>query len=310
MKAVAILLLWFTLHGLAYGQETPYYTVVAKAGDGVFSLLRSEGLDPVKYYGEFLELNAPELGGNSLLKQGTGYKIPKVEDNYRNKGLLVEVDQGGEQPIFDLELARMSPKTETLKDAIYYLIPENESRADQKFVWDITKDLAGELLVHGARVYILQAHGAAEDTALAQKGSQRLGAYVDAVNKRFLRNNGKYQRVLLIRSRVLDGALPIKVALFHDNKNEKGQRLAVNIQQALKGNSVSQTKATGGDMALQDRDGLYLSNNILPAMSLLTLENLGPRPDGNIVVRPNRERFVDWISHGIMNDYVELGIEE
>jgi len=310
MRTLKFLLLCLLAHSLAFAQEIPYYTVVAKAGDGIFSLLRKEGLDPVKHYGEFLELNAAVLGGNSLLKVGAGYKVPEADDNYRNTGLLIKTDQGGERPIFDLELAGMSPKSENLKDAVYYLINENEGRADTGFMGDIVKALAAELMIHGAKVYVLGTSDSPVDGALAQKETQRLGGYVDAVNKRFLQNSGKYQRVLLIRSRELDGSLPIKVALYHDNKNEKGQRLALNIQNVLKRNSVSQATVTARDMVLRDKGGLYLSNNILPAMSLLTLENTGSRSDGNIVVGPHRERFAGWISHGIMNDYAELEIED
>lgn len=295
---------------MAIAQETSYYTVVAKPGDGIFSLLRKEGLDPVKHYGGFLGLNAGELGGNSFLKVGARYKVPKVEDNYRNKGLLVKTDKDGEEPIFDLELAQMSPKSENLKDAVYYIITENQIRTTKGFVQDIVKSLAGDLMVHGAKVYVLGEGDSTDTTVVAKKGNQRLGNYIDAVNKRFLQNSGKYQRVLLIRSRDLDGSLPMKVALYHDNRNEKGQRLAVNIQNVFRAHSVSRVPPNARDMVFQDKGSLYLSKNILPALSLLTLENDSPKSDGTLVVAPNKERFAGWISHGIMNDYAELEIED
>src|SRR5688572_23183813 len=107
MRTLTFLSMCLMAHGLAFAQEPPYYMVKAEPGDGIFSLLRKEGLDPVNHYGEFLELNAGELGGKSLLKVGVGYKVPTVGDNFKNTGRLVGTDQGAERPIFDLELAQM-----------------------------------------------------------------------------------------------------------------------------------------------------------------------------------------------------------
>src|SRR5690606_41954597 len=90
MRTLKFLLLCLLAHSLAFAQEIPYYTVVAKAGDGIFSLLRKEGLDPVKHYGEFLELNAGMLHGGSFLKVGEDYRIPKSGDAFKNTGVVVK----------------------------------------------------------------------------------------------------------------------------------------------------------------------------------------------------------------------------
>lgn len=310
MKSLTFLFIWGFACTLAFSQETPYYTVKAGQGDGIFSLLRKEGLDPAKHYGEFLELNAGMLHQGSFLKVGEDYKIPRTGDAFKNTGVVVKTSQGVEEPLFDGELAQMSLKSEHLKDAIYYIIDEQEPRTENPFVRDLIKRLAADLMVHGARVYVMGDGDLAQSDAPVPKGPQRLGDYIDAVNKRYLQNSGKYQRVLVIRTRELDESLPMAVTLQHDRKNEKGQRLAANIQKVFKDNSTGPIATQDSDMVFQDRNSLYLSNNILPPLSLLTLENVSRKSNEKIVLSPNRERFAGWISDGIKRDYAELDIED
>lgn len=302
---------WVAAYSVATAQDSTYYTVVAQQGDGIFSLLRKEGLDPVKHYGEFLDLNAAQLGEGSFLKVGLPYRIPRSGDGLRSTGILIRTDrQGVEEPIFQGDLAQFSPQSDNLKDAIYYIINDNQDHATMEFVGDIVKDLAAELMVHGAKVYVLGEQDTTAQAMSALKGNQRLGGYIDAINKRFLQNRGKYQRVLVIRTLDLDGQGPFQVALYHDDRNQKGQRLAQNIQRVFKNNGLAGANSKVHVLATGDSSGLYLSNNILPALSLLTLEKSHPRSDGRPIAPPNKERFAGWISHGIMNDFAELEIEQ
>ncbi len=41
-------------------------TVVAKNGDGIFSMLRNEGINIVKYYAEFIELNQDNIKNGAI----------------------------------------------------------------------------------------------------------------------------------------------------------------------------------------------------------------------------------------------------
>jgi len=310
MKSLTFFLSWVCACTVAIAQETPYYTVKAEQGDGIFSLLRKEGLDPMTHYGEFLELNAELLHGGSFLKVGKEYRIPGSGDTFKNTGVVVKTPMGLEEPLFDRELAQMSLRSDQLKDAVYYIIDEQETRLENNFVRDLIKRLAADLMVHGARVYVMGDGDLDPNTGPRPKGPQRLGDYIDAVNRRYLQNSGKYQRVLVIRTRDLDESLPMEVTLQHDHKNGMGQRLAVNIQKAFRENSVGTISTKDPDMVFQDRNSLYLSNNILPPLSLLTLENSSRKSNEKIVLSPNRERFAQWIGNGIMRDYAELEIEE
>ncbi len=301
---------WVCAYSLAFAQDPPFYTVKAEPGDGIFSLLRKEGLDPVKHYGEFLELNAGMLHGGSFLKVGEDYRIPKSGDAFKNTGVVVKTTLGVEEPLFDRELARMSLRSDQLKDAVYYIIDDQETLLENTFVRDLIKRLAADLMVHGAKVYVMGDGDLDPSDGPLPRGPQRLGDYIDAVNRRYLQNSGKYQRVLVIRTRDLDESLPMVVTLQHDHKNGRGQRLAVNIQKSFRDHSGGNVSNLDSDMVFQDRNSLYLSNNILPPLSLLTLENSSRKSKEKIVLPPNRERFARWIGDGIMRDYAELEIEE
>ena len=137
------------------GQESTYYNVVAEQGDGIFSLLRKQGLDPAKYYGEFLELNSDKITEGTALKLGEAYRVPYADDSLKKTGVLVEPVKDSEAPIFDKELAQMSLKSDKLKDAVYYLIAENSSGTENGFVNDVAQRIAGELMLNGAHVYVM-----------------------------------------------------------------------------------------------------------------------------------------------------------
>lgn len=287
--------------------QEDHYTVVAEPGDGIFSLLRKQGLDPVKHYGEFLELNSNKIKNGTQLQVGVGYEVPRAKDSFKKTGVVVQTEDGAEAPIFDSELGQMSLKSETLKNAVYYLIVENADNYAQ----EITENLAAELMVHGAQVYILgQENLDSLGSGKPLTHMEQMGNYIEAINKRYIQNSGKYQRVLVIRATNVKAGNNMDVAVYHDTKSELGQRFANNIQNVFKKNGVSNRTYKDVDMIFEDQGSLYLARNILPAISLITLENTTKKPNEKIAVQLDRKRFANVLTNGIMNDYADLEIEE
>ncbi|MFD2099755.1 hypothetical protein [Flagellimonas iocasae] len=287
--------------------------VVAKQGDGIFSILRKQGLDPVKHYEEFLKLNEGKIKDGSFLQVGVEYQIPQATDSFKKTGVTVSATNGVEEPIFDRELGSMSLKSEKLKDAVYYLIVDNDGAQANDFLPEITQNLAAELMVNGAQVYIL---GNEKSEVLTVNDSvltptQKMGNYIEAINKRYIQNTGKYQRVLIIRANELTGKGNMNIAVYHYNKSEEGQRLAANIQNVFKKNSVSNHAYKDINMIFEDQASLYLARNVLPAISLLTMENASPKAgEEKISVRPDKKLLANMLTNGIMNDFADLEIEE
>ena len=309
MKSRLTLLFWVWACAFIFAQEDKYYSAVAEQGDGIFSLLRKQGLDPAKHYGEFLELNSDKIKKGSALKLGEKYKIPYADDSFKKTGVLVEAVKDVEEPIFDKELAQMSLKSDKLKDAIYYLITENATEQDKNFVNNITQRLAAELMVHGAKVYLMDDEVSKDVIGDTLSTENPMGDYIKVINKRYIQNTGKYQRVLVIRAKNITGKDNMDVAVYHYNKSTQGQRFAQNIQSVFKEKSISNKSFEKASLIFEDKNSLYLARNILPAISLLTMENASNASDNKISLRSNKKEFANLISNGIMNDYVDLEFE-
>ncbi|WP_421801851.1 hypothetical protein [Flagellimonas sp.] len=309
MKIRLFLLFWVWASALIFSQENNYFTVVAEQGDGIFSLLRKQGLDPVKHYGEFLELNSDKIKEGSALKLGEHYKIPYADDSFRKTGVIVEAEKEVEQPIFDKELAQMSLKSEKLKDAVYYLITEKGTEEDENFVKDISEQLAAGLMVHGAKVYLMEENSSLDKIADSVSTDNPMGDYIRVINKRYLQHMGKYQRVLIIRGEYVSGGRNMDVAIYHYNKSTQGQRFAQSIQNVFQENSVSNKTFEEASLIFEDQNSLYLAKNILPAISLLTMEPATKESDHKIPIKTNKKEFANLISNGILNDYVDLDFD-
>jgi len=305
MKLRLSLLFWVWACTFIFAQESTHYKVVAQQGDGIFSLLRKQGLDPAKHYGEFLELNSDKIKKGSALKLGVEYKIPYADDSFKKTGVVVKAVKDAEEPIFDKELAQMSLKSDKLKDAVYYLITEG----DQDFMKDITQRLAAELMVNGAQVYVMGDEIAKDLDGKDISTKEVMGDYIKVVNKRYLQNTGKYQRVLFIRAENVTSSSNIDVAVYHYNKSTQGQRFAQNLQNVFKEKSISSKSSDEASLIFEDQNSLYLARNMLPAISLLTIESGSNASVSKISLKPNKKEFANLISNGIINDYVDLEFE-
>jgi len=308
MKSRLSLLFWVWACTFIFAQESTYYKVVAEQGDGIFSLLRKQGLDPAKHYGEFLELNSDKIKKGSALKLGEAYNVPYADDSFKKTGVMVEAKKDAEEPIFDKELAQMSLKSNKLKDAVYYLITENSTEGDKDFIKDITQRLAADLMVNGAQVYVM-GDEIATDLGGDIFTKDVLGDYIKVVNKRYLQNTGKYQRVLFIRTENIVNSGNLNVAVYHYNKSTQGQRFAQNLQNVFKEKSISSKSSYEASLIFEDQNSLYLARNMLPAISLLTIESGSNISDSKISLKPNKKEIANLISNGIINDYVDLEFE-
>ncbi|QCX39674.1 N-acetylmuramoyl-L-alanine amidase [Aureibaculum algae] len=166
--------------------QTSHKTVVAVNGDGVYSILRKNGLEPTKYLKEFIELNKKNLRTNNGLLIGKTYflpltqkdsitaiKIPKITDSVPTETISERIDTIVSQekiydPIFGKDYNPIVIENKKLKGAIYYLISghggpdpgamENYNGtliSEDEYAYDVTLRLAHKLISHGAKVYII-----------------------------------------------------------------------------------------------------------------------------------------------------------
>ena len=158
--------------------------VRAEQGDGIYSLLRKQGLNPSAYINDFIELNKDKLQNGNQLIVGREYKIPgttsaKSSENTTAKPAVqvVEVtstetesddDEMNKYSIFGEAEAYVTPKSEKLENTVYYLISGHggpdpgamdtyggKTIAEDEYAYDVTLRLAKQLLAHGAKVYVV-----------------------------------------------------------------------------------------------------------------------------------------------------------
>ena len=118
------------LFGVKGWTQDSLQTVVAKNGDGIFSMLRNEGIDIVKYYAKFVELNAAKIENGSHLAIGVEYQIPNAPDSFKNMGRNVQWPDGVETAIFEGKLASLKKRDSSLKNTVYYLVSTVPNRED------------------------------------------------------------------------------------------------------------------------------------------------------------------------------------
>lgn len=144
------------LSALASAQTTNK-TVTAQRGDGIISLLRRNGLDPGKYYKDFVKLNKKNISKKNGLYIGRKYILPVSKEKEETKTVsqsdsvsrvkqvpeatadttavakkeAVEIAPPKEeppkprvfkQPLFGKKLENVTIESDELKGAIYYLI--------------------------------------------------------------------------------------------------------------------------------------------------------------------------------------------
>ncbi|UJH66282.1 hypothetical protein [Allomuricauda sp. SCSIO 65647] len=281
-------------------------TVVAEPGDGIFSILRKQGVYPKKYYEAFLKLNEGHIKNGSELKQGWAYKIPDAPDSFKKMGRAVSLPSGDETPLFETELAKLDLKSEELKDAVYYLIVE-DSVQNQDFVSTIATNLASRLLVNGAKVYVIKVM----DETLKKNEMALLQQYVDVVNKRYLKNQGKYQRLLLLRSNGTFQGKNLDLAFYHHDGSNEGQRLADNLEMIFTRNSKKVVTVENSQDVLKNKGNLFLAKNILPAITVLSIsDSKAKSKEGKLIVRKDQKAMTQMIAKGMFQDYADLEIEE
>lgn len=324
MKHFLFPLLGFLFIGFHANGQDSLETTVAKSGDGIFSLLRKHGINPASYYAEFLALNQENIKNGSELYIGREYLLPDAPDSFKNMGRLIKVPENTESSIFEKELAKLNSKSNTLKNAVYYLISENDGE-NNMFIEDITMNLAKELLVNGARVYIIKQSqdGSEEDhtssdmeaqTETDHKESQLLANaqnYVDVINKRYLRHSKKYQRILVVRSNGSTSSRNLDVSIFHHDKSEEGQKFAENIQSVFRDNGIKSRSVENLADVFEDKNNLFLATNTLVPITIVEMGDFKSNQNQKkISVRSDKQALAKWLTNGLFKDYADLEIEE
>ena len=288
-------------HG-AISQE-PLKTVVAQNGDGIFSILRNEGIEIAKYYEAFLELNQDKLMNGSDLVVGETYRVPNAPDSFKNRGLIINVSDGGERPIFERELASLKLKDSSLANTVYYLMEHtsgNKKVISNNVNNGITVSMARKLLQSGARVYLLDSN---------PKDSLDLIDYVGIVNKKYLKHNGDYQRFLVIDNGGIATNTKTDISVYHYAESEESKRFADNILRVFSKNTVKRESLNDYSEMFTDFEDISFAKNSLPPITFIVMGSKSS-DDTTLKVNGNKKNIANLITNGILSDYSNTEFED
>ena len=308
--------------------QEDYAVVEAQPGDGIFSILRKQGLNPGKYYGEFLELNQDKLVNGSNLKLGEEYKVPLAEDSFKQTVVKVQAKDSLEQPLFDKELAEINPISNKLSEAVIYLIAGNDLRnasdSIRSLSKEITERLARELMIHGAQVYLIESDrilepdpvvisGLPEDKKLEAPMASfaQMEEYVDLINKRYVKHWGKYQRLIITRVEEVVERPSWEVSIFHQENNGESKQIAENLQELFRDQSAKSQAISRYTEVFKHHNNLYLAKNSLPAVTLIDIgKRETPELIDRISLKGNYTDLSSLIAKGVMLDYAQLQLDD
>lgn len=313
-------------------------TVVAKKGDGVYSILRNNGLDPTKYFNKFIDLNKEKLKDDNALYIGKKYVLPNpeviIEEPNAITDRATDVNKinfplfGKKHSVFDIE-------SNKLKGAIYYLISghggpdpgaittyNNKTISEDEYAYDVTLRLAKRLLANGAKLYIIikdEDDGIRDKRILEVDYDEvcyvnkkiprnqilRLRQRTRTVNTLYMKHKGAYQRLIVTHVDSRSKNKNIDVFFYHHKNSKSGKRLATNILESFKQKYAKHQPNRDYFGSVSSR-GLYLIKNTFPPMVYIELGNIKNKKDQRrILDYENREALANWIFEGLLDDYVE-----
>ncbi|TLF46913.1 hypothetical protein [Maribacter aurantiacus] len=302
---------FFLLHIHATVAQETSNTIVAKTGDGIFSVLRKSGIHPINYYEQFLKLNADNIKNGSELIVGKEYILPDAPDSFKRTGVRIDTGEEVEAPIFnETELSLMNQKDTTLQNTVYYFVHSGGTESKKRFD-SLTRQLANDLMVKGARVYLLEdskiAAAISDSLSLVAK-KEMYGNFSSAINKKYLRHKGAYQRVILIEDAFGPRENSV-VRISHNPKSREGRQFASVLENVLRKNTSVPVKEKNEPNSFKDDASLYFANNLVPPIVILNFTD-GSKPlQGGFNLKSEKKPLVGLLNDGILEDYSQLNFE-
>jgi len=322
MKAFTIIL--FLLLGTAISgiSQNSYKSTTAENGEGVLSLLRRNGLDPAVYMDEFMEINKSLLNKNKELIVGKNYFLPGIPTS-------------SNFAIFGKKYETVDIMDQQLKGATYYLISghggpdpgavskiENHQVCEDEYNYDISLRLARTLIQHGATVYMITRDiddGIRDDRFLKSDHDElcypdkkiprnqmlRLRQRTNAVNKLYLADKDKFQRVIIIHMDSRSKNEDLDVYFYYDKRSSSGKKMSDILLNKLKEKYNTHQPGRGYDGTVTARN-LFVLQNTYPTATFLELGNMNHQQNQKrFLIADNRQALANWLTEGLIEDFNE-----
>ncbi len=329
---LAILALIFVSYNII--AQTDSRKAIAKKGDGIYSLLKRNNLDPSEYLNTFIILNKDILGNNNALITGKSYLLPETNGiGNKGNGINSGTEKVTEYPIFGSKYSKVNIIDNQLKGAVYYLVaghggPDpgalgkygNYTLSEDEYAYDVTVRLARKLIQHGATVYMIikdNNDGIRDENILSIDRDevtypnktipinplQRLKQRTEAINTLYKKHKGSYQRLVVVHLDSNIKSEDIDLYFYHHSRSRSGKKLANSIYTTFKNKYAQHQPNRGYRGTIKTRNSLYMLRNTDPGTVYIELGNINnPRDQQRFVLTDNRQAVAQWISEGIIQD--------
>ncbi len=323
--------IWIFLFGAI--QLTAQDMAYPVEGDGVLSFLRRWNRVGDSYVQEFMEMNADRINDQGGLKLGTVYLIPSLhpEDEYSLPEAMVT--EGTNPIIFGKKLSDITPQSNRLKNACFYIIsghggPDpgaiarmgNRQLHEDEYAYDITLRLTRNLMMDGATVYVIiqdPNDGIRDEMYLNNSNNEtcmgdpiprdqleRLKQRVDKVNRLYERDKKKYDYIRAIDIHVDSRNKGKRIDVFFYHSNDKQSKLLATTMRdffRMKYDTHQPGRGFGGFV---EQRNLYILRQLEPPSILVETGNIQNEFDRKRILSVNnRQALANWMAQAFFEDY-------
>ncbi len=199
---------------------------------------------------------------------------------------------------------------------------ENQIVCEDEYNYDITLRLARNLIQHGALVYMITRDindGIRDDRFLPKDSDElcypdktiprnqmlRLRQRTNAVNKLYLADRDKFQRVIIIHMDSRSRNENLDVYFYYDSRSKSGKKMSNILLNKLKEKYNQHQPGRGYDGTVTTRN-LYVLQNTYPTATFIELGNMNhSQNQKRFLIADNRQALANWLAEGLIQDFNE-----
>ena len=299
-------------------------TLVARSGDGVWSLLRRAGIPPDPgNVAAFRTLNEGRFTRRGGLLAGRAYRIPETQTR-----------DVGRFPIFGPKYERVERKSDRLQGHVYYVVsghggpdPGTVGRhagralAEDEVAYDVALRLARRLIEEGATVHIIvqdpddgirdgsrfepdRDERYLGDRPIALDQGRRLRDRTAIINRLYETHRGtaRLQRVLALHVDARGTRHEPQIDVHFQVASDRAAHFADGLLSTFRQEYARVQPGRGYTGAVEHRD-LYLLVHTKPVATLVELGNIRhPRDQLRLTRVVNRRALAEWLVRGLLRE--------
>jgi N-acetylmuramoyl-L-alanine amidase len=337
-----IFLLLFLFSAFSSGAQT---SDTPLKGEGIYAFLRRHNYPDVEYYDEFIRLNEGKFGKDNTLLKGVRYQLPAIgteslpETNDTpesgTESISAEVKpeskQKAREPLFGKLYENYEIEDQVLAGACYFLVsghggpdPGTTYRLDGKmlhedeYAYDIMLRIARNLLMHGAKVYIIiqDAKDGIRDESFLNNSDretcmgeviplnqeQRLKQRCNKINSLSKQVKEKYRRAIFIHMDSRSKSRQTDIYFYH-TQDSRSMKMSKTVRNTFQTQYELHQPGRGFTGTISYRN-LYVLRNSLPVSLYVEVGNIrNPFDQKRFMQSNNRQALANWFLKAFIADY-------